>query len=168
MISHGGSTTQHFVSLDTDDSFVEPICQQDDHGSRFSLFPIEHSDLRNMYPMKLIYLRICATFCGRISFGSPGRYATFEKQDDSSVLIKHLWLAEDIGDTSAHASVLIKHLFFGWLGTSATHQHMRRHSRKTIGQSINVAPEQLARVLERRRGSRPYVAAVDCSYIILR
>jgi ribonucleotide reductase beta subunit family protein with ferritin-like domain len=32
-----------------DDSFVEPICQQDDHGSRFSLFPIEHPELWSMY-----------------------------------------------------------------------------------------------------------------------
>lgn len=29
--------------------FVEPICRQDDAGSRFSLFPIEHSDLWSMY-----------------------------------------------------------------------------------------------------------------------
>jgi ribonucleotide reductase beta subunit family protein with ferritin-like domain len=49
MISHGGSTAKQFVSLDTEDSVVEPICQQDDRGSRFSLFPIEHPDLWNMY-----------------------------------------------------------------------------------------------------------------------
>jgi len=30
-------------------SFVEPICKTDDNGSRFSLFPIEHPDLWNMY-----------------------------------------------------------------------------------------------------------------------
>lgn len=46
-ISHGGSTKQGIVSTEQD--FVEPICQQDDHGSRFSLFPIEHPDLWNMY-----------------------------------------------------------------------------------------------------------------------
>ena len=34
---------------DGDDKFVEPICRTDDHGSRFSLFPIEHSDLWSMY-----------------------------------------------------------------------------------------------------------------------
>ena len=32
-----------------DTSFVEPICKTDDNGSRFSLFPIEHPDLWNMY-----------------------------------------------------------------------------------------------------------------------
>ena len=31
------------------DAFVEPICKTDEHGSRFSLFPIEHPDLWNMY-----------------------------------------------------------------------------------------------------------------------
>ena len=31
------------------DGFVEPICRADDKGSRFSLFPIEHPDLWNMY-----------------------------------------------------------------------------------------------------------------------
>lgn len=31
-----------------DDRFVEPICRRDDQG-RFSLFPIEHSDLWSMY-----------------------------------------------------------------------------------------------------------------------
>jgi ribonucleotide reductase beta subunit family protein with ferritin-like domain len=46
-ISYGGSTTHRLIS--SDDDFVEPICQQDDHGSRFSLFPIEHPDLWNMY-----------------------------------------------------------------------------------------------------------------------
>jgi ribonucleotide reductase beta subunit family protein with ferritin-like domain len=29
--------------------FIEPICRQDDIGSRFSLFPIEHPDLWSMY-----------------------------------------------------------------------------------------------------------------------
>jgi ribonucleotide reductase beta subunit family protein with ferritin-like domain len=28
---------------------IEPICQHDDNGSRFSLFPIEHDDLWSMY-----------------------------------------------------------------------------------------------------------------------
>ncbi|KAG7357127.1 ribonucleoside-diphosphate reductase [Nitzschia inconspicua] len=31
------------------DGFVEDICRQDDDGARFSLFPIEHPDLWNMY-----------------------------------------------------------------------------------------------------------------------
>jgi ribonucleotide reductase beta subunit family protein with ferritin-like domain len=31
------------------DGFVEAICRQDDDGARFSLFPIEHPDLWNMY-----------------------------------------------------------------------------------------------------------------------
>jgi len=30
-------------------SFVEPICRSDEHGTRFSLFPIEHTDLWSMY-----------------------------------------------------------------------------------------------------------------------
>lgn len=29
--------------------FIEPICRTDEKGSRFSLFPIEHADLWNMY-----------------------------------------------------------------------------------------------------------------------
>mmetsp|Transcript_19455 Transcript_19455/g.28102 ORF Transcript_19455/g.28102 Transcript_19455/m.28102 type:complete len:378 (-) Transcript_19455:51-1184(-) len=32
-----------------DATFVEPICQTDESGSRFSLFPIQHDDLWNMY-----------------------------------------------------------------------------------------------------------------------
>jgi ribonucleotide reductase beta subunit family protein with ferritin-like domain len=32
-----------------DDDFVEPILLHDEDGSRFSLFPIEHNDLWNMY-----------------------------------------------------------------------------------------------------------------------
>jgi ribonucleotide reductase beta subunit family protein with ferritin-like domain len=35
--------------IQEDDGFVEPICQSDDAGSRFSLFPIEHDDLWSMY-----------------------------------------------------------------------------------------------------------------------
>ena len=31
------------------EAFVEPICRTDDHGSRFSLFPIEFNDLWGMY-----------------------------------------------------------------------------------------------------------------------
>jgi len=37
------------VSSKSTDSFVEPICKTDDNGSRFSLFPIEHPNLWNMY-----------------------------------------------------------------------------------------------------------------------
>jgi ribonucleotide reductase beta subunit family protein with ferritin-like domain len=44
-VARGGSTKK----TTSEDGFVEPICQQDDHGSRFSLFPIEHPDLWNMY-----------------------------------------------------------------------------------------------------------------------
>lgn len=36
-------------SLADIDGFIEPICREDDSGSRFSLFPIEHPDLWNMY-----------------------------------------------------------------------------------------------------------------------
>jgi ribonucleotide reductase beta subunit family protein with ferritin-like domain len=32
-----------------DDNFVEPVCKTDEEGSRFSLFPLEHSDLWSMY-----------------------------------------------------------------------------------------------------------------------
>mmetsp|Transcript_25406 Transcript_25406/g.29423 ORF Transcript_25406/g.29423 Transcript_25406/m.29423 type:complete len:509 (+) Transcript_25406:253-1779(+) len=42
------STNNKSQSLD-DDNFVEPICQTDEQGSRFSLFPLEHSDLWSMY-----------------------------------------------------------------------------------------------------------------------
>lgn len=48
----GGTTTvdpDTVVDDDDDDDFVEPICQADDSGSRFSLFPIEHPDLWSMY-----------------------------------------------------------------------------------------------------------------------
>jgi ribonucleotide reductase beta subunit family protein with ferritin-like domain len=48
----GGSTRSTHPATsagDAGDDFVEPICQTDDHGSRFSLFPIEHPDLWNMY-----------------------------------------------------------------------------------------------------------------------
>jgi ribonucleotide reductase beta subunit family protein with ferritin-like domain len=46
----GGSSIEQFETIGNDDTeFVEPICQQDDVGSRFSLFPIEHPDLWNMY-----------------------------------------------------------------------------------------------------------------------
>jgi ribonucleotide reductase beta subunit family protein with ferritin-like domain len=36
-------------SLAFADGFIEPICREDDSGSRFSLFPIEHPDLWSMY-----------------------------------------------------------------------------------------------------------------------
>ena len=36
-------------SSSSTDHFIEPICRTDDHGSRFSLFPIEHADLWSMY-----------------------------------------------------------------------------------------------------------------------
>ena len=36
-------------SLADKDGFIEPICREDDDNSRFSLFPIEHPDLWNMY-----------------------------------------------------------------------------------------------------------------------
>ena len=48
-ISNNITSTQ-FQDVDrTGDELIEPICQQDEHGSRFSLFPIEHKDLWNMY-----------------------------------------------------------------------------------------------------------------------
>lgn len=36
-------------SLADMDGFIEPICREDEDNSRFSLFPIEHPDLWNMY-----------------------------------------------------------------------------------------------------------------------
>ena len=36
-------------SMSYPDGFVESICRHDESGSRFSLFPIEHPDLWNMY-----------------------------------------------------------------------------------------------------------------------
>ena len=37
------------ASSPQNNGFVEPVCRADDHGSRFSLFPIEHADLWSMY-----------------------------------------------------------------------------------------------------------------------
>jgi len=52
-LSKGSSTKTSpydtLFTLNTEDDFVEPICRTDDEGSRFSLFPIEHSDLWSMY-----------------------------------------------------------------------------------------------------------------------
>lgn len=48
-IPRGGSTRNNRYNKDEfDDGFVEPICA-DEEGSRFSLFPLEHSDLWSMY-----------------------------------------------------------------------------------------------------------------------
>jgi len=47
--SRGRSLHQDTDPALAEDDFVEPICKQDDHGSRFSLFPIEHADLWSMY-----------------------------------------------------------------------------------------------------------------------
>jgi ribonucleotide reductase beta subunit family protein with ferritin-like domain len=58
MTPRGGSTTvsksderlQPIVPKSSNnDMFVEPICKADEDGSRFSLFPIEHPDIWNMY-----------------------------------------------------------------------------------------------------------------------
>lgn len=43
------TVTMQNQPVQEDDDFVEPICQSDDDGSRFSLFPIEHDDLWSMY-----------------------------------------------------------------------------------------------------------------------
>mmetsp|Transcript_21534 Transcript_21534/g.29990 ORF Transcript_21534/g.29990 Transcript_21534/m.29990 type:complete len:463 (-) Transcript_21534:199-1587(-) len=43
------STEKLDSSSENDSKFEEPICRTDDDGSRFSLFPIEHADLWNMY-----------------------------------------------------------------------------------------------------------------------
>ena len=39
----------HNTNINDDDNFVEPMCRTDEKGSRFSLFPLEHSDLWSMY-----------------------------------------------------------------------------------------------------------------------
>jgi ribonucleotide reductase beta subunit family protein with ferritin-like domain len=54
LIARGGSTKRAPAlevssSTSEDDDFVELICKKDDSGTRFSLFPIEHSDLWSMY-----------------------------------------------------------------------------------------------------------------------
>eukprot|EP00542_Grammatophora_oceanica_P017478 CAMPEP_0194028104 /NCGR_PEP_ID=MMETSP0009_2-20130614/2126_1 /TAXON_ID=210454 /ORGANISM="Grammatophora oceanica, Strain CCMP 410" /LENGTH=465 /DNA_ID=CAMNT_0038667373 /DNA_START=160 /DNA_END=1557 /DNA_ORIENTATION=- len=46
---HRSHLTHHVDNMDDNDTFIEPICRHDDNGSRFSLFPIEHPDLWNMY-----------------------------------------------------------------------------------------------------------------------
>lgn len=67
-LARGGSSTKHATLLSSsskestckqiynpnptstdDDNFVEPVCKTDEEGSRFSLFPLEHSDLWSMY-----------------------------------------------------------------------------------------------------------------------
>jgi ribonucleotide reductase beta subunit family protein with ferritin-like domain len=48
-LPRGGSTRQLKKALEEDDGFVEPICATDEANSRFSLFPLEHSDLWAMY-----------------------------------------------------------------------------------------------------------------------
>ncbi len=47
--STGINTSSSSCQQEPDEPFVEPVCRTDDHGSRFSLFPIEHADLWNMY-----------------------------------------------------------------------------------------------------------------------
>lgn len=58
LLPRGGSTSvskpenqtqQVTTAPNKDDSFIEPICKADENGSRFSLFPIEHPDIWNMY-----------------------------------------------------------------------------------------------------------------------
>lgn len=44
-----GSSSISAENEPTSKELVEPICQLDDNGSRFSLFPIEHTDLWSMY-----------------------------------------------------------------------------------------------------------------------
>jgi len=48
-LPRGGSTMLRKKSLEDVDGFVEPICATDEACSRFSLFPLEHSDLWSMY-----------------------------------------------------------------------------------------------------------------------
>ena len=48
-LPRGGSTRQMRQASTKDDDFVEPICAIDEECSRFSLFPLEHSDLWAMY-----------------------------------------------------------------------------------------------------------------------
>jgi ribonucleotide reductase beta subunit family protein with ferritin-like domain len=43
------TSCQQLHDSNDDDNFVEPICKTDEEGSRFSLFPLEHSDLWSMY-----------------------------------------------------------------------------------------------------------------------
>lgn len=47
VVARGGSTRS--ASSPSASEFTEPVCQTDESGSRFSLFPIEHADLWAMY-----------------------------------------------------------------------------------------------------------------------
>jgi ribonucleotide reductase beta subunit family protein with ferritin-like domain len=44
-----GGSTRSKAAEEEEATFIEPVCQHDDSGSRFSLFPIEHDDLWGMY-----------------------------------------------------------------------------------------------------------------------
>lgn len=48
-ITPSNNTRSALTHGSEDSDFVEPICRTDEDGSRFSLFPIEHADLWNLY-----------------------------------------------------------------------------------------------------------------------